>query len=716
MAKTAILSLRILSDEKQAVAGMKRTSSAAGMMGKAVGAAAAFFAVGKVIAWGKAAVTAAGDLEQSMGAIDTVFKSGAPEMHKFAKEAATNVGLTANEYNELGTLIGTQLKNGGTAMKDLGGKTNDLIGLGADLSSMFGGTSADAVAALSSALKGERDPIEKYGVSLNQAKIDAEAAALGFTKVGGSLSAEANQAATLSLIMKQTADAHGNFAKESNTLQGQQQRAAATWKNITTTIGGIFLPIVTAAFGFINSTVLPAVSNLVNGLGAGGMGGAFEMLGPAISTVLTIMNPLSIVWQSLLPLLPQIIAMFQTIAGVVGPALVSIFGAVIPVVQSVIATVSPLITQIAGALIPIITNLATTVLPPVITAFAGIVAALMPVVSTIVGLVVPAIQALLPVVTTVFGIVAGLIKSAMQIITGVIQVATGIFTGNWDLAFQGLKNITQGGVDLVMGIIRGIPDLIGSALGGLGNLLTGAGRAIIDGFIGGLKGAWEAGKDFIGGIGKWIADHKGPISYDRRLLRPAGKAIMGGLVGSMKDEKPKLTKFLRGVTREIGSLDATPRMNRRPSAGTGKDLTFRGKFTKWLAEQRRAVGIDSRLLKSPGMHSKDEFMRRKKFEQAKHAMKVENQMLKANQMKLAEMKRRKLKDKTKDASKAGTVPALPKVSKSKLAPTTDTGTRTAPQAPRNIVINFNGLVTDRIGVAREIKKLLRDEARLVGEG
>lgn len=610
MAKTAILSLRILSDEKSAVAGMNKTSKAAGLLGKAVGPLAGLFAAKKLLDFGVAAVSAAGDLQQSKGAIDTVFKSGAGEMHKFAAGAADAVGLTANQYNELGTLIGTQLKNGGTAMEQLGGKTNDLIGLGADLSSMFGGTSADAVAALSSALKGERDPIEKYGVSLNQAKIDAEAAALGFTKVGGSLSAEANQAATLSLIMKQTADAHGNFAKESNTLQGQQERAKATWANITATIGGLFLPIITKVFGFINSNVLPVISNLVNNLGSGGMGGAFEMLGPAIATVLTIMNPLSVVWQSLIPLLPQIIGMFQVIAGTYGPALATIFGVIITVVQQVIAAVSPLITQIAGALIPIITNLVTTVLPPVVTAFTGIITAILPVIAVIIGNLVPAFQIVLSVVTTVFGIISGLIQSAMQIIVGVIQVATGIFTGNWSLAFEGLKNITRGGIDLVLGFLRGIPQAIGAIFSGAGQLLVGAGRAIIDGFVGALKGAWEAGKAFIGGIGDWIAAHKGPISYDKRLLKPAGAAIMGGLVGSMKAGMPALTKLLGNVTGEIGALSANPEIK----------LGARGSGSSANAERRG----------------------------------------------------------------------------------------------RNIIINFNNVVTDRIGTAREIKRLLADEAALVG--
>ncbi len=231
-------------------------------MKKAAGVAAAAFAAAGIASYGKQFIDLASNAEQSMGGVQAVFKNYADNVVKKSKEADRALGLSGNSYRELSTLIGSQLKNAGVPMDELGGKTDGLITMGADLAAMFGGTTADAVGALSSALKGEMDPIEKYGISLNEAALKAEAAAMGLEVVGGTLTNSQRAMVVMSLVTKQGADAVGAFGRESDTAAGRAARASAQWENLKTAIGDRLLPIWSALMDFIGKVVLPGLSGV----------------------------------------------------------------------------------------------------------------------------------------------------------------------------------------------------------------------------------------------------------------------------------------------------------------------------------------------------------------------------------------------------------------------------------------------------------------------
>ena len=229
---------------------------------------AAYVGIHEIVGGFKSSIMAAGDLEQSVGGVDAVFKDNARRIHGWAWGAAQALGLSKNSYNEFATLIGAQLKNAGTPMEELAGKTNSLIGLGADLASMFGGTTAEAVEALSSALKGEMDPIEKYGISLNDATLTAKGLEMGIEKVGGAFDPLQKQLIVQALLFDQSADAQGNFAREADTFQGKLQRAGAAWEDLSAKAGEIFLPVMTRIMGFLGDTALPILDEFVGGIRA----------------------------------------------------------------------------------------------------------------------------------------------------------------------------------------------------------------------------------------------------------------------------------------------------------------------------------------------------------------------------------------------------------------------------------------------------------------
>jgi hypothetical protein len=102
-----------------------------------------------------------------------------------------------------------------------------------------------------------------------------------------------------------------------------------------------------------------------------------------------------------------------------------------------------------------------------------------------------------------------------------------------------------------------IPGRIKNGLGNMASLLKQKGKDTFQGFLDGLKSVWEKIKSWILGIPAWIREHKGPLSFDRKLLIPAGKAIMEGLGTGLFFGSKGPFGFLSGVAGNIKSLLST---------------------------------------------------------------------------------------------------------------------------------------------------------------
>lgn len=185
----------------------------------------------------------ASEAEQSYGAVESIFADHAQGIIDNSKRAATEVGVSGREYRELAANMGAMLKNMGMPMDEVADKSENLVGVAADLAATFGGSTKEAVEAVSSLLRGETDPIERYGVSIKQADINARMAADGLDGLTGEAEKQAKAQTLLKLLTEQTASAQGQFARETDTAAHKQQVATAKYNDAKEAIGTALLPL-----------------------------------------------------------------------------------------------------------------------------------------------------------------------------------------------------------------------------------------------------------------------------------------------------------------------------------------------------------------------------------------------------------------------------------------------------------------------------------------
>lgn len=171
--------------------------------------------------------------------------------------------------------------------------------------------------------------------------------------------------------------------------------------------------------------------------------------------------------------------------------------------------------------------------------------------------------------STAWGSISNAVKTSKDAIKTTIDSIKGFFTGlsqKADSLFKAIssawKSITTA-IETAAGKVSTFIGGIKKAFNSLFHVnIFGAGAAIIEGFLNGLKSMWTSVTSFISGIAEWIAQHKGPISYDRKLLIPAGLAIMEGLDEGLrdrfKDVRDTIFDINSGIEDELGNVNPSP--------------------------------------------------------------------------------------------------------------------------------------------------------------
>ena len=189
--------------------------------------------------------------------------------------------------------------------------------------------------------------------------------------------------------------------------------------------------------------------------------------------------------------------------------------------------------------------------------------------------------------STVTSLITGLVQEAQNIWNSFTSFLSSLWEGIKSTASSAWESLKSSVLSIIDNLVSGaqsswdtmsnaVSSLVSNVTGFFDQLwnidLFGAGQAILQGFLNGLKSMWSSVTDFVGGIAGWIRDHKGPIEYDRKLLIPAGNAIMGSLDNGLIDGFKDVKKTVGGMAGEISDVFSGDSLDLNSSASVTKSL------------------------------------------------------------------------------------------------------------------------------------------------
>lgn len=286
----------------------------------------------------------------------------------------------------------------------------------------------------------------------------------------------------------------------------QTKTGRALWSGFVSFLSGLWQQLVTTATTVWNNivTVFTTAVSIIKGIWSG-ISTFFSTIWNAIVTVAsatwqvivtvvtTVVTQIKSVWQGIVAFFTTLWTGIVTVATTIWNMIVAVVTTVVAAVQAAWSGFSSFMSALWSGIVAVTSAV-----------WNGIVSVISAVWSTITSVISGAVSAVRSVISAGFNAARTAVSTVMNAMKAVISTI-----------WNDIKSLFRAGVNFIKSVVH--VDL------------SAQGRAIMQSFFNGLKSVWNGIKSFVSGIAGWIKSHKGPISYDAKLLIPAGQAIMQGL-------------------------------------------------------------------------------------------------------------------------------------------------------------------------------------------
>ena len=506
----------------------------------------AIAALGGLALGARAAVRDASDLAEVVSKVGQIFGPQARDIEAFAAAAEQSLGQSKTAALDAASTFGLIGQKAGLSGTETAKFAKRFTGLASDLASFNNTTPEEAVEAIGAAMRGESEPIRKYGVLLDDATLRARALKLGLIdNVKKGLTPQQKALAASQEILAQTGKAQGDFARTSGGAANQARILAAQQKNLSAELGARLLPVwiklqtaLIAGLRFIG----PHLSRFAdNAARAGSALGA--KLGPVVAAVVPVLQRFAgWIANVVVPALQKLAsgvaagasAAFDKIRNAVQqnePQLRALGSAIASVVSFLVSKLGPILGWLARVGFP----LAGAAIAHVVGAIAGLVRTA----QTIHGW------------AKSIGAAATAVVGWFKALPGRVQTALG----------NTVKTLYQKGRGFVVGLLQGAQSFGGSVTGWLGRVrsmatnairdtgrtLYSKGRGLLIGFLQGVQSFWGSVTGWLARIRTMASNALGNVG---RTLYQKGRGLMLGFLQGIQSFFSFLARGVR-VLRDM---------------------------------------------------------------------------------------------------------------------------------------------------------------------
>lgn len=443
----------------------------------------------------KKSLDAASDLNESISKTEVVFGKSAALVKEFAETSATSLGQSKQVALEAAGTFGNLFTSLKIGQEPAAHMSTALVKLASDLASFNNIDPTQALEKLRAGITGETEPLKSLGIAMNETAVKAKALELGLKPVGGQLSEQQKIAARYAIILEQSGNAQGDFARTAEGAANAQRIFAAQIDDLYAKFGQTFLPILTQGISVLTGLIerfraLPESTQTAIAVVVG--------IGAALGVLLPIIGGIASGVSAILPLFS---------------GLASALGALNPVVLAVAAA--------AAALYVAWTNNTAGIRDAV----SGLVSDLKQLFEKIVQFVrdhAEEFTAIWEGVKTVFNGLVSLVGHQLSALVDVIRAVIRAIQGDWSGAWEFIKSAAHKWA-------TGMTEMLGAIFKGLISILSGVWSLIKEQLV----NAWN-------GIGNFFSS--------------TVPSMLSGLLEWFKSLPSKILSFLQTLPAQIGKV------------------------------------------------------------------------------------------------------------------------------------------------------------------